>query len=1093
MPATYVCGKNMAESSLHGKSPRALVWLGLCLALGLPTLGSVLAVMLWPGIVLEQIPLHSLLESAGGLIAVAIACILLAEHSRMPSATHYVWMASALLGMGALDLFHAAVPVGNNFVWLHSMANFVGGLLFAGVWLRNFRPRWLRFLPWCVLCLVILLGTVSCLLPDRWVPSMAENQGFSWLAECLNIGGGLGFLFAGAFFFQRFLRTSDYTDCLFAVHTLLFGAAGVLFQFSSLWDPAWWWWHGLRLVAYLAALTFAVRAYWDAEARLLKANLELKSRNANLDRTIADRTNDLERMNVKLRHEQYLLNSLVEGIPDPVFFKDLEGRFIRANRAMANDCGCHDASELIGKTDADVWCGNLPAETAVDEQRIIDTGEPLINKEELIMAPGKNDRYVLVTKMPLRNQAGEIVGTFGIARDITSIKQAALEVRDSEARFRTLFENALEAIVILDTDSGRFADANDQALKLFGMDLDELTRHHPSELSPPFQSNGESTAEMAQMYIQQALDGDPPVFDWLHKNSDGRVIPCEVRLVRMPSVERRLLRASIVDITKRKEAEAYLRNAKEAAEKANRAKSQFLANMSHEIRTPMNGVIGMTELVLETDLNATQREYLETVLESSETLLSIINEILDFSKIEAGKLALSTDAFSLRDTIGETLKPLAVRAHSKQLELVCHIDSQVPEHFLGDPVRLRQIIVNLVGNAIKFTEQGEVELDVALEKENPTSADLHFSVRDTGIGISEQKQDSIFQAFTQEDMSTTRRFGGTGLGLTISKTLVEMMGGRIWLDSQLHHGSTFHFTVKLDKNANWKPEQVLPKELASLSALIVDDNATNRRILEKLLRSWSIRTEAVDSAAAGLSFLQQEAAAGKPVDLVLSDVHMPHVDGYEFVRQMRKHEIDVKVILLTSGQRRESQPDDSEIAAQLQKPVKHSELLNTILRVVGEVDERPLLVEPHAENAQPDAAGLDVLLAEDGLVNQKVATAFLVDLGHRVTIAGDGKEALEAVRSGKHFDLILMDVLMPEMDGLEATKAIRQLESERGQSRVPILALTAQAMKDDRQTCLDAGMDGYISKPFRKEQLVESIHRLLTSQTSVEESMDVSP
>jgi PAS domain S-box-containing protein len=931
-----------------------LLWLGLVLALGLPTLGSLIAASLWQNEALVQIPFHSLLESAGGLIAIAIACILLAERSRLPAARHYVWMASALLGMGVFDLFHAAVPVGRSFVWLHSMASAVGGILFAGVWLRRLPRRFFDLLPWAVLCLAMLVGVVSCSLPEPIVPAMEVEGEFTWLAVGLNIGGGLGFFVAGIFFLRKFLRTLSYTDWLFAVHTLLFGAAGVLFQLSSLWDPAWWWWHFLRLAAYLAALTFAVRAYWDAEARLLVANAKLKSRNANLDRTIADRTADLERMNVQLRHEQYLLNALVEGIPDPVFFKDLHGRFIRANRAMANDCGYENAADLIGKTDADVWCGTLPEETAIDEQRIIDTGIPLINKEELVCASGKSDRYVLVTKMPLRNQAGEIVGTFGIARDITSMKQAALELRDSEARFRTLFENALEAIVILDADNGCFADANQQALNLFGMSLDELCRHHPSELSPPFQSNGESTAEMAQMYIQQALDGDPPVFDWLHKNSDGKVIPCEVRLVRMPSVDRRLLRASIVDITKRKEAEAYLRNAKESAEKANRAKSEFLANMSHEIRTPMNGVIGMTELVLETELNETQREYLETVLESSESLLSIINEILDFSKIEAGKLMLSADAFSLRGTIDEALKPLAVRARGKQLDLKYHVDPQVPDNFLGDSVRLRQVIVNLVGNAIKFTEKGEVKLDVVLEDEEPSFADLHFKVRDTGIGISERKKEKIFQAFTQEDMSTTRRFGGTGLGLTISKTLVEMMGGSVWLESRLHHGSTFHFTVRLEKISPSEPDQAPSTEF--------------------------------------------------------SKIPMPE------------------------------------------------------------------------QKVETESTGLDVLLAEDGLVNQKVATAFLRDLGHRVTLAVDGKVAVEQVRSGAHFDLILMDVLMPEMDGLEATRAIRQHERETGSKRVPILALTAQAMKDDRQTCLDAGMDGYISKPFRKEQLLDSINQLLESQ-----------
>lgn len=931
---------------MRGRSNTIWLVFGLLLSLGLPVLGSVFAEASWSESRFPYLPLHSLVETAGGLIAIAISCILIVERSRLDNTEHYSWMASALMGMGVLDLFHAAVSLGDNFVWLHSMANFVGGCLFACVWWRPRSTRVLNWLPWGVLGFAILFGMAFCAMPGIFVPPMLGAVEFTPLAKSLNIGGGIGFLIAGGFFVRRFLSFGNLNNWLFAVHTILFGAAGIVFEMSRLWDPAWWWWHILRLAAYLAALAFAIRAYLDAESDLLAANIELKSLNENLDRAVSKRTADLQRSNEQLSHEQYLLNALVEGIPDPVFFKDREGRFLRANQAMADDCGLPSPIDLIGKTDADLWTGDLPNETAEDERRILETGQPLINKEEKICAEGVEPRYVLVTKMPLRNKDGEAVGTFGIARDITSMKEAELAIRDSEARFRTLFANATEAIVILDVDTGKFADANPRALDLFGVTLDQLTTFHPADLSPPRQANGEPTKDAARLHIQDALEGRQPVFEWLHQSVDGTVIPCEVRLVRLPSVSRQLLRASIVDITKRKKAEDYLRNARDAAERANRAKSEFMANMSHEIRTPMNGVIGMTELLLDTELTDTQRDYLKTVLESGEALMTIINEILDFSKIEAGKFTVNAHPFALRVLIEEALKPLAIRAREKSLQFSWRVDDGVPDQLHGDAGRIRQVIVNLIGNAVKFTEVGEVRMDVELEQDRDESVVLQFRVRDTGIGIAEDKKDLIFQAFTQEDMSTTRRFGGTGLGLSISKSVVEMMGGRILLESEAGTGSVFQFSVPVKKG--------------------------------------------VPSKAA---------------------------DAPRFAR-------------------REETANDTM------------------------------------------GSGLHVLLAEDGLVNQKVVTAFLEEFGHRVTLARDGKEAFDAAVKYDDFDLILMDVLMPEMDGLDATRAIRKYESESNRARIPILALTAQAMKGDRDACLEAGMDAYISKPIRKDELREAIGEL---------------
>ena len=1074
---------------MYDKALTKWIWLGLALAvsLALPVLGSIASQLLFAGFTREHLPLHSLVEAAGGLMAVAIACILVVEQTRLRESGHYPWMASALLGMGVLDLFHAGVLVGNNFVWLHSTATFVGGCLFAFVWLetRVVRRGFLDWLPWVALCMTLLFGIASCLVPAYIVPQMLVNGEFTLLARGLNIGGGIGFLIAGCFFVRRFLQRGGHEDWLFAVHTILFGAAGVLFELSTLWDAAWWWWHVLRLAAYLAALAFAALAYLDAEFDLVVANAELQTLNENLDRTVSARTADLKATNERLSHEQHLLNTLVQGIPDPVFFKDREGRFIRANRAMAMDCGLPDPAELLGKTDADIWLGDLPAETLADEQRILETGEPLINKEECIVAAGLEPRYVLVTKMPLHDENRHIIGTFGVARDITSMKQSELEVRESEARFRTLFENASEAIVLLDVDAGRFADANDNALRLFELTLDELLKRHPAELSPPVQANGRGSDDLAAEYIEQALQGEPPIFDWLHKNASGVDIPCEVRLVRLPAGDRQLLRASIIDISKRKEAEQHLRNARDAAERANQAKSDFLANMSHEIRTPMNGIIGMTELVLDSDLTATQREYLETVLESSESLLMIINDVLDFSKIEAGHFTLDSRPFALRETIGETLRSLAIRAHDKKLELVWGAAADVPDALRGDAGRLRQIIVNLVGNSIKFTQSGEIEVDIKVAAETDENVELHFRVRDTGIGVSDVKKASIFEAFTQADMSTTRNYGGTGLGLTISKSLVEMMGGTIWLESQLGQGSTFHFKLPLDKSPRTsRPDLSRPGQLVHLSALVVDDNTTNRMNLEELLRSWNVDTVSVESAAAALQVLRQRQEQGKPIHVLISDIHMPTTDGIALVEEIRCDVglRDTVVILLTSAlqPKHSARIDQLGVAAQLLKPVKHAELYKTILLASNAAETVDVKPAERIKTMATGNGGLNVLLAEDGLVNQKVATAFLKELGHRVTLARDGKEALDAVlTSSQRFDLILMDVLMPNMDGFDATRAIRHHEQV-SDGHIPILAMTAQAMKGDEEACLAAGMDAYLPKPIRKDELRESIQKLVT-------------
>jgi CheY-like chemotaxis protein/nitrogen-specific signal transduction histidine kinase/HPt (histidine-containing phosphotransfer) domain-containing protein len=550
----------------------------------------------------------------------------------------------------------------------------------------------------------------------------------------------------------------------------------------------------------------------------------------------------------------------------------------------------------------------------------------------------------------------------------------------------------------------------------------------------------------------------------------------------------------------RKRQEAELRRAKEAAEVANRAKSDFLAHVSHEVRTPLNAILGMNELALDTPVTDQQRKYLTVVQSAAEALLEVINDLLDFSKIEAGKLELHRATFSLRTALNDTLRSLALRAHRKELELVGRIHSDVPDSFVGDAGRLRQVLTNLVGNAIKFTEKGEVVVEVEtlaeengsgqgepLDPESPPCT-LLFSVRDTGIGIPQQKQAKIFQAFEQADSSTTRRYGGTGLGLSIASRLVGLMGGRITVDSEPGRGSTFRFTVRLHQPVLQPDRAVVraPAELKALAVLIVDDNATSRRTLEEWLRGWRMEPTAVGDDLAALGALRQAAAAGRPFALVVLDSRLPGTDALAFaahVRQMPDLSTCPIVLLMVEDQARElKRYHEQGIAACVMKPVQEEELLDAVCRVRS----LPSPVVPAggwpASRYEPGAPvsgrRLHVLLAEDNPYNQAVMEDLLPRRGHTLQVAGDGRAALTALEQD-HFDVMLLDIHMPELDGFQVVAVQRQREQGTGR-HLPVIALTARSAEGERERCLRAGMDDYLPKPVRAAELFAAINRVVS-------------
>lgn len=792
-----------------------------------------------------------------------------------------------------------------------------------------------------------------------------------------------------------------------------------------------------------------MRLSQNMETQLRERTVETAQVNAELAAEIQER----KRIEAIISRAKKEWETIFDAVSDLILLVDVQDRIVRCNLAAARAFRA-TFQEVIGKPIRGFFYG-------VNDERPMPVGRQIV----FPMMRG----YYDVNVFDVRREDGS-EGKIYVVRDVTELVERERENSRQRQFYEALVENSPVAIVTLDLEE-RIVTFNPAFERLFGYRLDEAVGKDINTLIVPEEMRPES-----EQYSRTVVEGGTLHVFTQRQTRDGKILDVELHAVPVIVGGQRVGALAIYhDVSD-------LQRARKAAEAADLAKSNFLANMSHEIRTPMNGIIGMLELLQGTELSEDQADYLETARQSADALLSLINDILDFSKIEAGRMTLEMIDFDLRTTVEGVATIMAQRAEARGLELACLIYHNVPSRLRGDPGRLRQVLVNLVGNAIKFTHQGEVVIRVMLESEVKDQVTLLFTVSDTGIGIPADRLGVIFERFMQVDSSTTRQYGGTGLGLAISRQLVEMMGGEIGVESEVGKGSTFWFTARFGKSsAQVEAEVPAPVELEGMHILGVDDNATNRIILEKMLEPYGCRIDVVERGEDALNALRGAVRLGDPYRVVLLDMQMPVMDGEQTLAAIKADPIirDVEVIILTSmGQRGDAgRLEEMGCGGYLVKPIKQSHLIEAVLTVLRQSRKpRPQtqqLVTRHTlqENHQP---ALRVLLAEDNPVNQKLAVILLKRSGYSVDVVENGVQAVAAATSGQ-YDVVLMDVQMPELDGLEATRRIRQQEAEG--KHIPIIAVTAHALQGDRERCLDAGMDDYISKPIQQEELMATLER----------------
>ena len=785
------------------------------------------------------------------------------------------------------------------------------------------------------------------------------------------------------------------------------------------------------------------------------------------------------------RQKSAFIRAIFDNLEDRFYYKDRQSKVLGGNPAWVKLRGAESINELVGKTDMDLFPGEQGQQLYEKEQQQMATGEVTRTRERQVRKSGRIE-YIDSIKCPMRNRNGEVIGVAGISRDITkqveseeALLKAKQDAEQSASFIRAVFDNLTDRFYYKDRQS-KILGGNLAWVKARGANsIDELIGKTDADLFPGAIGQQKVAEEQQQMASGEVTRGREK-----HVLSDGTIeyvdsIKCPMRnkdgeVIGVVGISR--------DITKQVEDEQRLIEAQQAAESANKAKSAFLAMMSHEIRTPMNGVIGAASLLLGTNLAPQQEEFVHTIQVSGENLLTIINDILDYSKIEAGKIELETVPFVLRGCVEDAFDLFVHIAAKKNIELMYYVDPDVPKTLIGDTTRLRQVLVNLLGNATKFTENGEIHLKVrtAMLDEAKKQCQVEFALHDTGIGIADEAKERLFQAFTQADASSTRKYGGTGLGLTISKKLTELMGGKIWFESEKGKGSTFYFTVTLPISDRVESKvEILPIEaLRGKRALIIDDNETNRWLLSDQLAQWGVLSETFEFPAKALEHL----ADGHTYDIALIDYQMPEMDGSELAKEMYRLNPSLPIIILSSSC--EHIPADPSIKARLFKPVKVGKLCNQMLLALSELkvasDEK---AKSEAHTPPKKKSSLQILVAEDNPINQRIAQMMLQRLGYEhPVLVGNGEEAVAAMMD-TDYDIVLMDVQMPKMTGLEATIKIRELT---GKHEKPwIIALTAGVMEDERAAAKKSGMNAFLAKPLVLEQLEEMLEHALGGKAPV--------